>query len=505
MSELTEYFQLGNADPADSYVPGDDKQRIDLDEFYRETEQDKITVMVMGSEALSLGKLSKRTAVLLGLKDADRYDPFPSERNARMGAEGFLSTVAEKFKDFIEAIIRYIRMAIDWVVDTIKTVFGFRKSDRINKAVNDSLDELKEEFAKTLTGLGFPATEYNVERFIGNLPANKDRVPQMVLLKNKFVSDQEAIKALAESYPVIQQCVGKLNQSSDRALKAANNLKKVIADEYNRTRVRRTTQGPLESDASPEVNRVYKACVETKAALDIKPIADQVKQLYEVLYKVEFNNDELMNGFDQVRKKLQGSIQAESMNLYNQDVGTLLATIQYLNSRYLAIKDNEIDLRGVNWKQIGSIIDKSDADKVRAIADFYKYPKLLAVYQEATVDVRNFTNFCYSTSQSLLQMEKQTSNLIEWFNRTHAYYYHGVLDEVDKLREIVLEARSKKLNPMADMFGNPTGHVFIKDADAKTFMERASAEANFIISNDLAGTKTIFNNFTKQIGWGKTL
>jgi hypothetical protein len=297
-----------------------------------------------------------------------------------------------------------------------------------------------------------------------------------------------------------------MKQAGDRTMTSSKMLKKTIGEEFNRTRVRQqVVGGAVPANESTEVNRVMKACSDVSASLDVPALADLVGKVYAELYKIEFSNDELTNGFSEVRKKLQANIHAEMVQLRKQNIGQTLTDIQYLNKRYQEMADKEIDISKVNWKAMGTIVDKSDSDKVSAIAKFYSYPNLAATYQNTTVDLRNFTNFCFSASNELMKVEKQIENLVNWHNRTHQYYYAGVMGDVDKVIEMVKEARAAGHNPMASIDNIPVGLVFIKEADAKTFAEKLSANVNFIIEQDLAGVKTSINNFSKQIGWGKTI
>lgn len=505
---IESYQQIAEGHAADSYEPSSNKQRVDLTEYYKETAQDDATMMVTGSEALAKGKFPKYVAAYFKLAGFESYDPFPSERNARAGQEGFFSTLRDGFKTFIENIIKYIRMAVDWVVDTVKGIFGFRKSSRINKAINDSLGDLKQEFVTTLSGLGFPATDYNLENFLQNLPPNQDRVAQLVLMKSKFETDQGAIDGLGEALPILQQCIAKLKASSDKVTHSQASLRATISKEYTKTRVRAgNPQLSVTATDSPEVNRLIKACLEVSSGLDTTALAQLVSKLYEVLYKVNFSNEELMNGFDAARKKIQEIVVTETVKLGKQDIPVILTSIQFLNMRYLEMLENDIDLSKVNFKNLGNVIDKTDADKIKEISGYYNHPQMLQIYQQMTVDVRNFSQFCYSVSQSLMVVERQIENLVSWYNRAHAFYYHGLLEDIDTLAKINLEARSAGHSPDADKNGYPNfqNFVFIKDADAKTFAEKASAVSETIISNDLGGVKTTFNNFAKQAGWGKLI
>lgn len=498
-TQIDDYQQIGNSSPVDSYQPGENKQRIDLTEYYQVSEQNNATVMVMGSEQLNLGTFSKQVARHLKLQGVEKYDPFPSERNARMGAEGFFSAVYNGFKDFIEAIIKYIRMAIDWVVDMVKGIFGFRKSERITKAIDDELGNLKKEFEDTMISFGFNIAEYNVENFLGKLPAGQDRVAQIHLLKNRLDSDVDQIKKLDACVPLIQQINAKIQQAGDKVNNAQKRLKRVILDEYNRSRVRYKGGNHVDGANSSEVTVVLKAIQETSLALDTKEIAGLMQKLYKDLYSIEFANEELTHKFDQVQTRLKNEVQASTSVVRGVDVSATMTSIQALNVRYQSLVDSEIDISKVNWKALGEIVDKSDGEKLAAMSTYYGAPALLAAYQELSVDIRNFVQCAYGISKEVLRVEKQITSLVEWYGRIHAYYYAGVLGDAEGIAKVVDDAVKRGLSPIVE------GRVFIKDADAKTFGEKLTANVNFAIQNDIGGVKTSLNNFTKQIGVGKLL
>jgi len=498
-TSLDDYQQMGNSSPVDSYHPGENKQRVDLTEYYQVSDQNNATVMVMGSEQLALGTFSKQIARHLKLQGVEKYDPFPSQRNARMGAEGFFTAIYDGFKTFIETIIKYIRMAIDWVVDMVKGIFGFRKSERITKAIDDSLGDLKKEFEDTLISFGFNIAEYNVEKFLGDLPKGQDRVAQIHLLKNKLDSDIDQVKKLGTCVPLIQQLNGKVKMAGDKMGLASKRLKKVILDEYNRSRVRAKAGNRVGGDDSSEVTVINKALHETMLSLDVSEVTGLMSKLYKDLYSLDFSNEELANKFDQVQKRLASEVTASASVVRGVDVSATLLEINRLNARYQELVDSEVDISKVDWKALGEIVDKSDMDKIATIAGYYNTPQLLADYQALSVEVRNFTQMCYAINKEVLRVERQIVSLVEWYGRIHAYYYSGVMGDIEALEKIVTAARAKGLSPIIE------GRVFIKDADAKTFGEKLTANVNFAIQNDIGGVKTSLNNFTKQIGAGKLL
>lgn len=503
-SPISSYPQL--SEPVDAYIPGSDGQLIDLDELYTETGQEMATTIVEGTEAINLGKLSRDLAVRLKMKDPHQYDPFPSQRNSVMGTEGFFATLYDGFKDFIENIIKYIRMAFNWVAESVKGLLGFRKSERINKAIDDALPNLQQEFKTTLSGLGFPSSEYNLDSFIGKLPSSVDRIGQMTLMKSKFETDQEAIQGLSAALPLFQQCSAKLTECSNKATRSRDNYKRVIKDEYNRTRVRRYNFDSSDGSDSPEVNRVVTAGQEMLRALDPQGLASSVSALLQTLYKVEFTNEELSSGFDKVRKQLEVTVITGASKLSAIDMSVVMTNIQQLNARYSTISDDTIDLSSVNLRDMGDVIERTDAEKIKLISQYYNDPTPLTTYQEVAVSLRNYSNFCQMVSRQLLIVERQINNLTRWYARSHLWFLHGLLNDMEKLRELNLEARADGHAPKANHEGYPTLELeFISDADAKTFLEKLAGTSQEFIEKDLAGLKTNYNRVVKQLGIGETL
>ncbi|MNM31885.1 hypothetical protein D3C81_424710 [compost metagenome] len=503
MSEIiADNMQLGS--PVNTYVPGDDKQLVDLDEYFVETEQGQVDAVVQGSESLALGKFCRKNAIKIGLKNARDMDPFPSERNAVIGAEGFFSTLYEGFKKVIENIIKWIRMACNWVAETIKGIFGFKKSARIEKAINDSFENLREEFRTVLKGLGFPSDQYNLETFIGQFPNATDRVGQLMLMKSKFDTDEGAMKGLGDALPILQQVVGKLTEASNKVTKQADFCSKTIREEYNKTRARQHLSEDVNGNDSPECNRVMKACLEVLATLRPEEVLTECSKLINVLYKTEFTNEALTEGIGKLRTELDSMVKAQAVNLTQMPISTVMTNIQHLNAAYVGLSANSMDMSRINLKALGNIVDKDDAAKVEMMSKYYNHRGVLEAYQTMAVGVRNFTNFCQLVSRQMLVVERQVVHVVGWYHRAHMWYYHGLLDDFEKLRAINQAARAAGAHPQADAAGNPTYEMdFIPEADSKTFMEKFGGTAQEVIEKDIGGLRTRYNNFVKQSGWGK--
>lgn len=503
-TDLDSYPQIGGAEPTDSYQPGTGKQRLDLDEYYKETQQDDVTVMVQGFEAMSFGKISKDLARLCGIEGIQNFDPFPSERNARNGSEGFFSAIAEKFESMIENIIKYVRMVIDWVVDTIGGFLGFRKKSKITAESSEKEKSLKKDFETTLIALGFPVATYNLEAYLKDLPTNAPGPFQLIFMKSKLTSDQEAIEGIANALPLLQQAVAKLKMASDKATNAQKYLKKVIGEEHKRIHVRKQTGQHVGAVDSTELNRVLKAILDVKSNLDTKAIATTVNKLYEALYKTKFNDEELATGYNKVREDLKKQVVTQKISMTGGKVEKTMQTIQQLNKRYLEISDKELDLSSIKWKDIGSIVDRDDASKVKALDAYFQGAGLQGMYTDMGAEVRNFVQYCLSVTNSMMTVEKQASNLIEWHAKATAFYYNGVIGEAKELVKIAESAPNlddqQELKRQIKKMGKLK---FINEPEAETLQEvLGRAGAGEKIKTDLKAFDTRLNNFAKQIGWG---
>lgn len=508
---VSSYLQLG--DPVDAYVPNENPaQLIDLDEIYRDTDQDGKSAMVAGAESVSLGKLSRELALKFNVPNAHQLDPYNSPRNAVVGTEGFFSTMVEGFKAFVEGIIKYVRMVFNWVANNVKALLGFRKSERIEKAITESLPGLQQEFKDTLTSLGFPGQQYNLEKFIGDLPHAMDRVGQLHLMRSKFDTDKDAIEGLTKSLPLFQECIALLNKASDRAVRASEQYRRVIKDVYSQIRVRKDKQDHVtltlegRAENSPELYKLMTANREVFKSLDTQEISGKVVSLLEGLYKVKFTNEALTDGFNLARKELDNAVAQEAVKLTQVNLPLIMAEIQELNTRYVEISDHSVDMSGINLRKLGEVVDKTDADKVQTIADYLGVVNPVKEYQELALALRNYSNFCQMVSRQLLIVGSQCTNLSRWYARAHLWFIHGILGDMNKLREVMLEARQDGHKPQADANGNPTFRLeFIPEADAKTFMENFTATNQKILDEDIAELKTKYNNLVKQVGIGSTL
>ncbi|ASU03611.1 hypothetical protein RISINGSUN_59 [Erwinia phage vB_EamM_RisingSun] len=491
-----------------AYLPGDDDdtQRVDLDEYYEECEQTHVTKMVTGAEAFfSKGVLSKSLARLSGLSGCENYDPIPSRMNARLGGEGFVSVIVDGFKKFIENIIKYVKMAVNWIVDLVKTLLGYKKTKRQVEQATAEMENIKKEFKELLKGLGFPSDKWDLDKFIADPEVSFDRMGAFHILRNKFMDDAEAIKRLGESLPTFVTAVEFMNQSSKNVKRASDNFHKVIHNVAGEVRKGKT-------DGRAELELIKQAGHEIKLATNFEGITTKLSELYNALYtntdgKVikenKFSNEALQEGYMEIRAQLQQLITTSSVSIQSvPDRQTLLSSIADASARYVALKDTDIDLSHIDFKQYGDLINKQDAEIIREIDKLTGVNgALISAYSNTAKMVRDYTQFCHSIINVLNQTNKQLENLWLWHSRAQQMIFFYVLKDFEGIVELNKQYIAMGMNPYANGEGIPRVDGFIKYDDRVTMFEKIAGTANDLLEENINGIKDSIRNLSRSLGW----
>ncbi|EJI5696385.1 hypothetical protein NFI00_000088 [Salmonella enterica] len=497
-----------NKDNTTAYLPGDDddKQRVDLDEYYEECEQTHVTAMVTGAEAyFASGTLSKKVGRLLNLSGCENYDPIPSRMNARWGGEGFVSTIVDGFKKFIENIIKYVKMAVNWLLDLVKTLLGYKKTKRQVEQATKEMENIKKEFKELLKGLGFPADRWDLDNFIGDPEVSFDRLGAFHILRSKFLDDAEAIKRLGESLPLFIQVVEYMTQSSKNMRRASDRFHGVIRSAAQEIRKGKT-------DGRPELELIKEAGHEIKLATNFEGITTKLAELYNALYTTadgkvirenKFSNEALQEGFMEIRAQLQQLIQSSAVSVQNvPDKQTLLRNIADASARYAALKESDLDLSGIDFKQYSDLINKQDAEIVREIDGLTSCRgALVTAYSSTAALVRDYTQFCHGIITALNQTHKQLENLWSWHSRSQQMIYYYVLKDFDSIVQLNKQHLASGLNPYANAEGIPRVDGFVKYDDRVTLFEKIAGTANDLLEENINGIMDSIRNLGKSLGW----
>lgn len=507
MSErpVSDYTQIGK-DNTNAYQPSedDDKQRIDLDEFYETCEQTGVTQMVSGAEAyFATGTLSKSLARLCQIQGTENFDPIPSRLNARLGGEGFVSTIVEGFKKFIENIIKYVKMAVNWLIDLVKTVTGYKKTRRQVEQATKEMDNIKKEFNELLKGLGFPQGQWDLDKFIGDPEVSYDRLGAFQILRSKFMDDAEAVKRLGDSLPVFITTIGYMNDSSKKMRKASDHFRKTIQNAAHEIRKGKT-------DGHAEIELIKAAGNEIKLATNFNEITTKLGELFNALYTTEdgkrenkFSNEALQEGFMDIKTQLSGMIQATAVNIKSvPDRGQLMANVAAAAARYEQLKDSDIDLSNIDFRQYADLINKSDSDIVQEIdALTSSRGALISAYSSTAKLVRDYTQYCHSVMNELNKTHKQLENLWLWHGRSQQMIYFYVLKDFEAVVALNKQYIQMGMNPYANGEGIPRVDGFVKYDDRVTLFEKIAGTTNDLLEENINGLMDSIKSLGRSLGW----
>lgn len=505
---LTPITQIGKGTTT-AYIPSDDendKVRIDLDEYYQETEQSTVNAMVTGSEQyFNHGTLSKATARLMALTGCENFDPIPSRMNARMGGEGFVATIVEGFKKFIENIIKYIRMAVNWLIDLVKTITGYKKTKRQVKQAEEEMANIKKEFHALLTGLGFPADKFDLEVFLGDPQMSFDRMGAFQILRSKFTTDAEAIKQLGDSLPVFLQTTEYMRNASKKMGKARDNFHRVINQAAQNIRKGKT-------DGQAELELIKEAGSEIKLATNFNEIVQKLSELLTALYtspdgkgvkEAKFSNEALQNGFMEIKASIQQMIVASTVSMSAiPDRGTLMEAVTAAKTRYQQLSDADLDLSDIDFKSYADIINMKDGDIIREIDKLTNVQgALISAYSSTAKLVRDYTQFCHGVMVELNKAHKQLESLWLWHNRSQQMIYFYVLKDLDAIIELNKQYQAAGMSPYANGEGIPRVDGFVNYDDRVTLFEKIAGTTNELLEANINGIKDAIKELSHQLGW----
>lgn len=149
--------QFGDPTDTDLVVPVEgEKKLVSLSEVYEEAGlecYDKIinTVIVYNRSK----KLDKAGCKLLGVSGVESMIPGYDRYNTIIGKEGFLSSLTDGFVNIVKSIIKYIFMAVDWVVHRIKVITGFARSEKEQEIINSMSDRIDKNVRNIARAVAF--------------------------------------------------------------------------------------------------------------------------------------------------------------------------------------------------------------------------------------------------------------------------------------------------------------------------------------------------------------
>ena len=493
---LNSYTQYGKGNVPESTIPDDGKQAVDLDEFYRESKQDMVDQVVDGMEAfVQTGLLSKRLAGLYRMEKTNELDPIPSKRNlAVVGAEGFFSAVRDGIMAFIEMVIRYVKMAINWAINAVRSILGLQKSERQLKVIAKATTDIRKEFEGTMRGLGFPDTVFDIHAFTKFVSSKENRSGNVSILVSKLTTEEEAVAALEKVGPMFEKAISEMNTVINQLTQNYKTVSKEIGQAKSKLRSRST-------DGHAEVNLIKAAIASFYGKINFKEIPATSMAIIKELFKIEFDDEELKRGFQVVRDRIGKECQIIVANTQH-DPGPFIAKAAEFNARYAACAVSDNDLGSVKFAEVNKIITMDDAAIIRELASMTGDNEIVTMYQSLAASVQQSSGNFTIILQTLVKSKQQIDSIVNWYARSLITFYAYIYRDIDTVMELNKSLRAQGMGQHADEEGIPQNLVVLDEYTAQTFREKTFANYEEIMKNDIFEMKTKINRAAKQCGLG---
>lgn len=475
-------------------VPGSqEEQLIDLDAAYKETGSTDAKELVEGLERYLVDKvLSKRVMTLAGASGCEQFDPMPSKRNAVLGGESFITAIKDGFLKVIDYIIKFIKAAANWVIERIKILFGFGKTQQKIKACDDAREKLEAEMKETLSGLGVNPEIYSIDRLVESAPQSIDRLEMFKYLSVGVQNETQMAAALKETLPELSKLSILLKNSSESLTQKHKQFKNTL----DQTRKKLKSNHLSETDKF-ELSKKIKDVMTISE--DYGKFVGQLSKVTSLLYGVDLEQSKLLEaGIPALKTKLGEVRVAATSKVSGNKISSLYNEITQLNKLVISGVGRSLDFSSLGADVLKQIVALDDASFIQNVGAATGDSELLSDYQRMAVSVRDYVAYVEITSSICTDIMREIENFSRW---------------KDKADTILAAAAYADLNTLAMILHSMAGrgeYDLTKVASATNILPQGQAEALMatreitqeVLDHDLAGVKTALNNFARQTGLG---
>lgn len=472
-------------------VPGNqEEQLIDLDAAYKKTGETKTNELVEGLERYINQKiLGKREMELAGVKGGENFDPLPSKRNAVLGGESFITAVKDGFLKIIDFIIKFIKGAVNWVIERIKVLLGFSKTKAEIKACEDARSDMEKEVKSTLSGFGINPSFYSLDQLVESAPRGIDRVEMIKYLSAKSKNETEMVKALTGVIPDLTTLTRKLRDSSDSLTKRYKRFKVVL----DSTRKKLAANNVGDADGY-ELSKAIKDVMVISE--DYGDVVASLSAVVSKLYGVNLDDSKILKeGFGVLRENIARNRAVATSKLNPEKLTGLYAEIGTLNNRIISESGNAFDLSHVDTKVLKEVVSLDDANFINNLSDVVGNRQLIADYQAMAVSVRDFTAILESSSAICADISREIANFTKWKNNVDMYLAVAVTEDL-KLIASTLIASAGAGEYDLDKLGKSKPVVLPEPG----LVKKTGLITQEILDADLHGVTSAVNNFAKTAG-----
>lgn len=473
--ELSTAVQLSPHTPTDKVSSVDRKdikespehELISLDEVYTVTGQESFQVVAANCrEWLKNSRLHRSGFQALEISGSESMVPSYDRFNAIRGSESFFDTLKKGFVTMIKAVKRFIMAVVDWIIERLKSMFGFSKTARQLQVIAENSKEAKAKLVDVLSDLakqrGF---SLDTDVVYSILPGDMDSKAafRMVLGKNKTALEQA--KILLNTLPEIKNIQAMVDGVSQNARAAKSIYIQAIG------KLRDANRSGLEEGDVKEFLATLENDITAK--LDIVSIRKATALLVDKLYGIELGDVGIDKSFkDNIRKYREELSTMTSVTIKTKDYTEFRKATDKFPEAVVALSEAKYDAGVLN--NLKDLVEIKDAEFIHSVSDKEAGNGLIAGYAAYSGTISEYTASIEHLMNMLNNVRGTMAGVIGWANgvdRLMVGYISGDLKRIMEAEASTLSDEAIKKQAILNEKGKQIGSNVELDYD-RLFLAR---------------------------------
>lgn len=418
---------------------GDGKEYISLDEAYEVTGQESLGILAANCQQyLQHRRLSQSGLTALRIDGVEGLVPGYDRFNAYKGGESFIDALKKGFITIVKAAKRFLLAVVDWIVNKIKALLGFSKTEKELKIVADVSEDLKKDLGVLLSNItGADGIDLDIEELYAALPGNVTATEAFSIIhnRNKTAMDQletleEIAKDLEDAENLILNSGNIARQSRSRYQQAARKLRAAFKD--------------------PETFSVADV-IEFRSALDEEvgvnlnpaPLRDMLSGLIDKVYGINLGEVGLDKDFkDNLRKQRDSLTKLDSVKVTASDYEKVRRISKKMNTILLRASRDHFDPAVLD--QLKDVIDVKDGELIDAIDRTFDNMGVLKMsYTSYMSSINEYSASLEHLATIAGQIRRSIAGVVNWANKVDKLMISYISQDISKM----VAAEKETLNP----------------------------------------------------------
>ncbi|QDJ97079.1 virion structural protein [Aeromonas phage D3] len=481
--------------------PEDGEPLVSLDDMYEVTGQEAITKLVRScNEYFKKGRLAKESMTCLNLVGAESFVPMYDKYNARLGGESFVKGLKDGFVAVIKAIIKWIKALTAWIINGVKTLLGFNKTEHECAIASENADSITKNVSALLgsvfeTGKDEYTAWVNDTAMVEGIPNNLGNRNTVKVIHAKTLSAEESLAKMVANTEVINQVDKLIADSRAREQKAASDYKVAIA----RLRRKAKEEKVTESDVAEFVEELERIVFQD---IKFRELAKTSKDLISSLFDIEIKDLGYDANFKELKELTRNQIITTQVKTFDRQEAVFAKALAGIKKRTADASTRFLDTKAMT--AFSEIADEDDAIFIRGVSEITGNG-IMGDFATFKTRQRGYLELIETVTRVLASTKATMNSMVDYNSRLKAITAAYVVRDL----EAIADYNKKISKENADILTQGGGSLFFDMDDTsvlKSYYPGLHVTDDLVLAirnaRELPKVKGAINNLLGSLGVG---